>query len=193
MYFICHTSLIHVICQHSLLEIPHLSYQSTRQKEPDSPDVQLERPLHSNLIQVHEYTDCACLIWKARNSFSAYAGAGNRGEPRGAQHSFCLHQWFFLFCTHMRFYPGPSLFFPDSRNWTLALWVWSLTTQPHLGWSSNVCEFGNLAQIDLWREQVVKRIFVPLISAGMRNHAVGRWSCLPAIPQPLNSPPEMAL
>lgn len=105
--------------KHSLLEIPQDS-QSPRIKvlcrRSLTADVQLERSAHSNLIQIHEYTNCVCLSWKAGNSLSMYAGAGNRDKPRAAQHSFHLHQWFFLSCTHKCIYPSPSLFFLDSRN-----------------------------------------------------------------------------
>lgn len=67
---------------------PVPSYQSTLEKEPDFADIQLEHAAHSNLIQIHEYTNCVCVIWKAGNSLSMYAGAGNRDIP--INDSFCF-------------------------------------------------------------------------------------------------------
>lgn len=122
------------------------------------------------------------------------AGAGNRDKRRAALCSFHFHQWFFLSCTHICFYPSSSLFFFDSSN---------LTIQPcgsgpwfRLMWSSGVHEFGNLFQVHIWLETLLiwtdskKDLSFSDLPFWRCNYSAGRWS-FPAITgQTLKSPPE---
>lgn len=106
--------------------------------------------------------------------------------------SIFINDSFSLAHTHA-FIPVHFFFF-DSRN---------LNIQPcgsgpwfRLFWSSGVCEFGNLAQLHIWLETLLKwtdsrkELSCSDLPSGTNNYSVGGWSFPAVMPQSLKSPPE---
>lgn len=81
---------------------------------------------------------------------------------------------------------SPVALVPDHAAWFRLLW------------SSEIREFGNLAQIHIWLETLLiwtdrkKDLSSSALSSGINNYSAGRWSFPAVMPQSLKSPPDTA-